>query len=400
MNRAWRTIGLIGATLLLASCSIFSDDEDEDLEPMELVKIVETVKVKRIWSAKLGDDAEFLRVALRPAGDGSYIYAASRDGVVTAFDPASGKQAWRKELDIELSAGPGVGEGRLAVAAKDGFGILLDAATGEEQWRVDIAAESLATPLIKDDTVVFQTIDNRLDARVLFDGRERWAIVRSTPALTMRGSSSPISVGSTVLAGFDSGRIVAANLDTGDVIWESLLSPPKGRSDLDRLSDIDGAIALVGQDLYAAGYQGRMAALASESGQVLWNREISSFEGVSADWNSVYTVRDNGEVIALSRSNGNEIWRDGSLLRREPTLPIPFSTMVVVGDFEGYLHFFNAIDGEPVARERLGKGAISSRPLVIANRLYVQSDSGSISAFVIVDDRPQRNAPDIADDGS
>jgi outer membrane protein assembly factor BamB len=399
VSKACRTIGLIAATLLLASCGLFGD-EDEELQPKELVNITESVKIKRIWSAKLGGGAEFLRVALRPAGDGSRIYAASRDGIVTAFDPESGNQIWRRKLETELSAGPGVGEGRLAVATKDGFGIVLDAATGDEIWRADIAGESLATPLIKNDTVVFQTIDNRLDARSLFDGRERWSIVQSTPALTMRGSSSPISVGTTVIAGFDSGRVVAANVNTGVVVWEMLLSPPQGRSDLDRLSDIDGAIAVVGQDLYVSGYQGRLAALASESGQVLWSREVSSYEGIAADWNSVYTVSDDGEVIAMTRSNGTEIWRNDSLLRREPTLPIPFATTVVVGDFEGYLHFFSGIDGEPVARERLGSDAITSDPLVVAGRLYVQSDSGSISAFVVVNDRPERSAPDVADDES
>lgn len=398
MNQAFRTIGLIAATLVLASCSLFGDEDDEALEPKELVDINETVKIKKIWTAKLGKDSEYLRVELKPASDGSRIYGASRDGTVTAFDPESGKQIWRKELDIELSAGPGVGERRLAVAAKDGLGILLDAATGDELWRVSIGAESLATPLIKNGTVIFQTIDNRLDSLSLFDGRLRWSIVQSTPTLTMRGSSSPVSVGNTVIAGFDSGRIVAADIDTGVVDWEVLLSPPTGRSDLDRLSDIDGEMTLVGQDLYAVGYHGRMAALASESGQFLWNREVSSYAGVSADWNSVYTTRDNGEIVAMTRTNGSEIWRDDSLLRREPTLPVPFNSMVVVGDFEGYLHFFSAIDGEPVARERAGKGAISGDPLVIANRLYVQSDNGSISAYVVVDNRPERSAPDVADE--
>ncbi len=399
MIKACRSIVLITATMLIASCSLFGD-EDEELEPTKLVKIVETVKIKRIWNAKLGGKSDFLLVALRPAGDGSRIYAASQDGVVTAFDPETGKALWKKKLETELSAGPGVGEGRLALAAKDGFGIVLDAATGDEQWRVSIAAESLAAPFIKNGTVVFQTIDNRLDARSLFDGRERWSIVQSTPALTMRGSSSPVSVGNNLFAGFDSGRIVAANIETGEVLWESLLSPPKGRSDLDRLSDIDGAMALVGQDLYAVGYQGRVAALASESGQILWNREISSYVGVSADWNSVYTVRDNGEVVAMTRATGNEIWRNDSLLRREPTLPVPFNTTIVVGDFEGYLHFFSSIDGQPVARERMGSDAITSDPLVIGNRLYVQSDNGSIAAFVVVDDRPTRKAPDVADESS
>jgi outer membrane protein assembly factor BamB len=398
VNASLRIAGLIVVTLLLSACGIFGGKKEEELEPMKLERIEETVSIKRIWSAKLGGDSDFLRVALRPAGDGNRIYAASEDGNVSAFDPESGKQIWRTKLDVSLSAGPGVGEGRVAVAAKDGFIVLLDAATGAEQWRTNISAESLATPLVKDEVVVIQSIDNRLQALSIYDGRSRWSFEQSTPALTMRGSSSPIAVGTTVIAGFDTGRLAAIDLDTGIVTWEALLSPPKGRSDLDRLSDVDGALAVVGQDLYATGYQGRLAAIAVESGQVIWNRDISSYEGVSADWNSLYTVRADGEIIALTRRNGAEAWRNASLLRREPTLPIPFGTMVVVGDFEGYIHFFSNIDGEPVARERLGSKAITSDPLVIANRLYVQGDNGTLGAYVMVDDRPKRSGPDVADE--
>ncbi len=399
MNNAVRTASLIVATMLLASCGWFNKKEKE-LEPMELVDFQQTLKVKKIWSAKVGGEAEFLRLGLQPAGDGSRIYAAGHDGDVTAFNPENGRQIWRTELDTELTAGPGVGEGRVVVTTKSGFAVSLDAATGEEQWRAEIEGESLAKPVIKDEAVVVQTIDNRLEALSLFDGRSLWTVVQSAPALTMRGSASPAVVGQNVIAGFDSGRIVAADFDTGTIAWESLIAPPKGRSDLDRLSDVDGLIAVVGQDVYAAGYQGRLVSLAAESGQVLWNREISSFSGVAADWNSLYTIRDEGELVALKRSNGSEIWRNGSLLRREPTLPVPFNTTVAVGDFEGFLHFFNNIDGEPVARLRLGSKAITAAPLVVANRLYVQGDGGSIAAYVVVDDRPKRTQPDVAEDGS
>ena len=399
MKKALRIIGLIAAGSLLASCGLFGD-EDEELEPMELVDIDQVVKVKKIWGSKVGGKSEFLRVALRPASDGSRIYAASYDGNVIAYDPESGSQVWRTELDIELTAGPGVGEGYLVVVAKDGFAVLLNTSTGEEMWRADIAGESLAKPLIKGNSVIVQTIDNRIQALSVFDGDSRWSIVQTSPALTMRGSSTPVNVGNTVIAGFDSGRLVCADIDNGTIIWESLLSPPKGRSDLDRLSDIDGSMAVVGQDLYASGYQGRLAAIAAESGQILWNREISSYEGVAADWTSVYTVSDNGEIVALGRQNGNESWRNGSLLRREPTLPVPFGTTVVVGDLEGYLHFFNTIDGEAVARVRIGGGAITADPFVMANRLFVQSDSGQLVAYVLVEDRPKRTAAENAEDES
>jgi len=396
VNKILRLLWLTAATLLLSSCGLFGDKEEE-LEPKELVKIENKLKIKRLWSTKVGGSSEFLLVGLRPVGDGNRIYAASQDGKVIAVDPASGKHHWKSDLEIELSAGPAVNEGVIAIATKDGYVVVLDSASGTEQWRVYVGGETLAKPLIKNDSVVVQTIDNRLIALSRFDGKQRWEIEQSMPALTMRGASSPLLVGSLVIAGFDNGRLVAVDIGTGDIEWDSMLALPTGRSDLDRLSDIDGAIAVVGQDIYAAGYQGRIASVAAESGQILWTREISSHVGVAANWNSVYTTRDDGEVIALTRINGADSWRNDDLLRRDPTLPVPFHTTVVVGDFEGYLHFFSSIDGQAVARLRLGKKAITSNPLVIANRLYVQNDDGTVGAYEVVQQRPTRRAPDVSE---
>jgi len=390
-------VGLLAASMLLSSCGLFGD-KDEEAEPKKLVKFDSTLKIKKLWSTKVGGKSEYLLVGLRPIGDGNRIYAASQDGKVVAMNPDSGKPKWKSELEIELSAGPDVNEGAVAVASKDGYIILLDADSGTELWRSYVGGETLAKPLIKGDSVIVQTIDNRLVALARFDGRQRWEAKQTMPALTMRGASSPALIGSSVVAGFDNGRLVAYDIDTGDIEWDSMLALPTGRSDLDRLADIDGAIAVVGQDIYAAGYQGRVSSIAAESGQVLWSREISSYEGVAADWNSIYTVKDDGEVIALTRTNGAELWRNDDLLRRDPTLPVPFQTSVVVGDFEGYLHFFSGLDGEAAARVRFGSSAITSNPLVVANRLYVQSDDGRVGAFEIVQKRPKRNAPDVAEE--
>lgn len=395
-SRRWAGLaGLIAAVLLLSSCGIFSK-KDKEAEPKELVKLENQLKIKRVWSTKVGSKSEFLLVGLRPVGDGNRIYAASQNGNVIALNPESGKTLWKADLDIELSGGPAVGDGVVAVASADGFAIALDAASGTELWREFVGGETLARPLIKGDSIIVQTIDSRLVCLAQFDGRLRWQIEQSVPLLTMRGASSPMAVGALVVAGFDNGRILAVNIETGDIEWDSMLALPTGRSDLDRLSDIDGSIAVVDQDIYAAGYQGRVASVAAESGQILWSRELSTYVGVAADWNSVYTTLDSGEVVAMSRSAGVEAWRNDDLLRRDPTLPVPFHTAIVAGDFEGYVHFFSSIDGKAVARMRQGSMAISSAPLVIASRLYVQSDDGSLAAYEIIQDRPARSAPDIS----
>lgn len=395
LKRASRIAGVAMLTAALSACGIFGNDEDEDLEPLELVDIEETLEVRKVWSKKLGAGTEFLRIGLSPAGDGNRIYAASYDGNVSALDPDNGDRVWRTELELELSAGPGVGDGLVVVAGYDGDLVALNADDGSEIWRINVGGETLARPVIADGSVVVYSIDGRLRVYSTVDGRELWTVEREVPALTQRGNATPVIAGNSVIAGFDNGRLVAVDLDDGIVEWESVLTPPSGRSDLDRLADVDGGLVIVGQDVYAAGYNGRLASLAAESGQLLWAREISSPSGVSADWNNIYTVGEGGEVIALLRRNGDDVWRQESLLRREPTSPVPFSTAVVVGDFEGYVHFFNNFDGRPVARERVGKGMISAAPVVIGDKLFVQSEDGELAAFMVR--TPEREDADDAD---
>ena len=386
-------------TCVLSACSIFGGDKDEELEPLELVDIERTLDVREVWSEKLGEGTESLRIGLNPSGDGNRIYAASYDGNVSAFNPENGDRVWRTELELNLSAGPGVGEGIVVVAGYDGDLVALDADDGSEQWRINIVSETLAKPAIADSSIVVYSIDGRLRVYSALDGRELWSLARDVPALTQRGSSSPIITGNTVITGFDNGRLLAVDLDDGIIEWEAVLTPVSGRSDLDRLADIDGDLAIVGQDVYAVGYNGRLASLAAESGQLLWTREISSPSGVAVDWNNVYTVGDGGEVLALLRRSGDDVWRQESLLRRKPTRPVAFNTAVVVGDFEGYVHFFNNFDGRPVARERVGQGMISGAPVVMGDKLFVQSEDGELAAFMARIPEPEEEDDTDSDGG-
>jgi outer membrane protein assembly factor BamB len=384
----------------LSGCGIFGGDDDEELEPTELLDFEETLDVRRSWSTRIGKGTEFLRLGLMPAGDGSRVFAASYDGNVVALNADTGRREWVAEVEAELTAGPGLGEDFVVVITRDGMAICLRADNGEEVWRSRLDGESVAVPAIRNGTVVVATIDGLLRGLSLFDGSIIWSLEQSSPALTLRGAAQPVVVGTTVVAGFDNGRLLAANLVDGTTEWETMLSPPSGRSDLDRLADVDGALAVVGQDIYAAGYQGRVAALASESGQILWSRELSSYAGVGAEWDRIYTLTDEGELVAMQRRNGSDAWRQAALIRREPTPPTPFDTAVVVGDFEGYLHFFDSGDGRPVARERVGKGMISGKPVVIAGRLYVQSESGQLYAFEVpAPERPADEQPESNGDG-
>lgn len=381
MRAASQRLLALAAALVLGGCGIFGGGDEAVAPPAELVDFRSTIELRRVLSENLGDGAEALRLALAPAGDGTRVFAASRDGRVHAFEGESSRRLWETRLEVQLSAGPGVGDGRVVVAGSDGDVIALDAGTGAELWRKRIAGEVLARPAVGGNRVVLRTADGRLLALSGDDGSQLWQIEQSVPALTLRGTAAPILVADAVVCGFDNGRLLAASLLEGEVLWEQTLTPPQGRTDLDRLVDIDGAMAAIGQDIYVAGYQGRVAALALESGSALWSRELSSYAGIGVDFTSVYVVTDTSEVVALSRSNGTELWRQDALLRRGLSTPVTVGDSVVVGDFEGYLHWLDARSGELQARERVDNARISGDLFVQEGRVYAQTESGRLVGF-------------------
>jgi len=184
-----------------------------------------------------------------------------------------------------------------------------------------------------------------------------------------------------VIAGFDSGKVMAVGLASGDLLWQAQVSSARGRTELERLADVDAAVRVAGDDVFAVGYQGRVAMLARESGQIWWGRDLSSYRGLAIDDDQIYVATSEGDVVALRRRDGSILWQQQGLRRRSTGTPAVVGSAVVVGDFDGYLHWLDRSDGRFVARQRPGRDRIAAAPLVVGNRVYVIDEGGQIAAF-------------------
>ncbi len=377
--RAARLLSL-ALPLLLSGCGLFGGDEEEDA-PAELVKFEQVIKVRQTWSASIGGDNKFLRLGLTPASDGARVFAAAHDGRVAAFEAFTGKRLWAVKTRRPLSGGPATDGRKVLLGTSDGDVLALDAETGASLWSAQVGSEVLAAPAISAGLAFIRTVDGRLIALSLADGAEAWFVQQSVPRLSVRGTAAPVVAGTSVVAGFDNGRVAAYAIGDGSPLWDVLLNPPGGRTEVDRLVDINAALQLVGPDLYVPGYQGQIASMALESGQVLWSREVSTYSGIAADLLNVYVANATGEMVALSRRSGRENWRAPTLLNRDLSGPAAWRNSVVVGDFEGYLHWFNATTGDLQARVRAGSKRITSAPLVVNDYVYVLTDGGKLFAF-------------------
>ena len=378
--KRWKNAALLALAVMAVGCS---SNSKKELPPAELTKFDAEVELRSQWSRSIGDGQGDTFNMLVPAVDGEVIYAADVNGRVMAMNRTTGAVQWRQDLDLPVSGAIGAGYGQVWLGTLKGEVLALDASTGEQLWRSNVTSEVLAAPASNGDIVVVQTQDDRLIAFDADSGNQRW-IVENTPAvLTLRGTGSPLVTNRLVLAGLSTGKVIAVDAQRGLPVWEQRVAVAQGRSELERVVDIDGGLLLSGGTVYAASYQGRVVAMELDSGRILWQREASSSVGVAQGFGNVYVSQASGDVEAIDERSASALWVNDSLARRQLTAPEVFSSYVAVGDLEGYLHLISQIDGRFVGRTRIDSDGVRARPLVVGDWMYVYGNSGKLVALTL-----------------
>lgn len=381
--RPTRALVLGGAALLvlmLTGCGMFGSKEVER-EPLELVEFSPTLDVERVWQVSVGKGLSRSAQSLKPHFSNGRVWVADYRGQITAVNAETGARERSFETELDISAGPGVYGERLLVGTLSGQVAVLDADSGDIQWRAQLSSEILSTPILQDGIVVARCIDGRifgLDART---GERQWIYDRSVPLLTLRGNSDPLSRGGQLFIGYDDGAVSAVRVSDGVRLWEQRVSVPEGRTELDRLADIDGPMAIVGADLYAVTQHGRMASLALDTGRIQWVGDIASHSGLSVSRTRLASTSVDDVVWMVDRQNGATTWQNEQMLRRGLTRPVFYGNYLVTVDRDGYMHWMDADTGAFVARERASKDRPASAPLVIGTTLYFLDADGTLSAW-------------------
>jgi outer membrane protein assembly factor BamB len=372
-----RTVVSLALLAALLGCS----KEKPADEPSELVDIQPTVRIERVWSSGVGGGEETLRLGLGLAAEGERVFAAGHDGDVAAFDAKTGRVLWRTRTKAPLAGGTGAAGDWVAVGSSDGEVIALASADGAIKWRVKLPGEVLSAPAVAPNSIIVRTVDGKLRALALTDGRELWITEQQIPRLTLRGTAAPVIARDVAIAGFDNGKVMAVALEDGSTVWETTVAPSRGRTELERLVDIDAAVKVVGDDVFVVSFQGRAAMLALDSGQIWWTRDLSSYRGADIDEDSMYIATSEGALVSLKRRTGVEQWRQESLKHRGLSAPVVVGNMVAVADFAGYVHWFDKATGEPAGRTGGAGGRVSNTPLSLGDTLYLVSDGGRVSAM-------------------
>ncbi len=384
MIRQGRLFLLVAALLALSGCQTiggwFGGGSDK-LEPAELAEISQPVPIRRVWSVNTGKGINRSQPHIRPVHADGWIWTADHEGLITAVDAGSGRIQRQIDIALPISAGPTVTDERIIVGTFDGELVVIDRESGRIRWRAQLSSEILSMPVLHDGIIVARCIDGRVFGLDPSDGARIWVHDRSVPLLTLRGNGDPLPRAGQVYIGYDDGQVTALRVADGSILWEQQVSAPEGRTELDRLADIDGPMLVVGTELYVVTYHGRLAGLALESGRTLWVKDIPSSSGLSLRRTQLAVTDRNDNVWLVDRRNGATLWRDEQLLRRELTRPVFLGGLVAVGDFAGYLHFFDAESGRIAGRVKASKVAPAAAPLVVGDTLYLLDEDGGLSAW-------------------
>ncbi|MDO9050611.1 MAG: outer membrane protein assembly factor BamB [Methylotenera sp.] len=383
-------IVLVASLLLVSACTTITDLQKDVSErvfgkeltdpPEPLVEIKATASIQMLWQAKVGDSGNF---EFTPAVEAGYAYVASAEGTLAKLDVIDGKQSWRVNVGEKLTGGVGVGGSLVVVGTQNGAIYAYDVA-GKLQWKSKLSSEVLSAPKYFDGMVIVRTGDSRIYGINANDGSRKWVYDRTSPALTLRSSAGVVVDGGAVYAGFAGGKLVAIRADNGKILWEASVAQPKGVTEIERIADITSLPVVDGPLVYAVAYQGRIAAVDRSTGRVVWNRDISSLSGLSAEDARIFVSHAVGSVYALDYTTGKTFWRQGALKNRQLTAPVPMGSLIAVGDLEGNVHFLSREDGAFAARVKTNNSAILPQmTLVNSNTVLVQSRDGGVYAIQV-----------------
>lgn len=383
-------VGLVSVALL-SGCSLFNGEEDVvTMSPLPTVENQFTPT--KVWSRSVGSGIGEFYSNLHPAWQDNRVFAADRRGTVKALDLNDGKEIWQADLSEKtgffsrnnpalLSGGVSVSGDHVYIGSERAQVFALNADDGAVVWQADVAGEAISRPVVSDDVVLIHTSNGMLQALNEADGAIKWTVNLDMPTLSLRGESAPTTAFGAAIVGGDNGRVNAVLINQGQLIWQQRISQPSGATEIDRLNDVDTTPVVVGEVVYALGYNGNLTALDLRSGQILWRRELGSVHDFIVDGDRIYLVDQDDRIVALNTNGGVNLWRQSDLLHRNLTAPVLFNGYLVVGDSEGYLHWLNTADGRFVVQQKVDSSGFLSKPVIASDKLLIQAKNGEVYAF-------------------
>lgn len=377
MNRR-QFLTLAASGLLLSACG-----RNEPIHPpTPLTAIVPRRRLRRLWQTSLGKGVRQDVPGVRIAENEGRIYALASSGTLACVDMA-GKTLWQQDTATVLLSGPVLSPvaDTLFVGGAYGQVLAFDALNGDKRWQVGMSSEVLSVQT-GSGRVFVRTTDGRLTALDALNGERLWVLDHDLPVLSVRGMAPPLLLGNALVLGWESGTVEVVLQENGERVWESRIALPRGRTDVERMVDVQAGMLQDGSRIFAAATQAKVVALDVQTGSPWWQNDTSTWLDMALSGRRLFVVAEDDSIKALATDSGRALWVQDQLKYRRLSKPLAWDDQVLVADREGILHLLDAGDGALLARQ---EGAIEGMLVdgleVASNRILLLDSSGSLSLW-------------------
>jgi outer membrane protein assembly factor BamB len=366
--------GLLLASMMLAALLLAGCAADKP-KPKPLEPLTPKIAGRQVWSAKVDGGVRFpLSVAHR---DGSFIVGSS-GGTVAGFEAATGRQLWSFNVGAPLSAGVGSDGRHHAVVTVDNQLVVIE--DGKQAWRMQLNSRVSTAPLVAGKRVFVMGVDRAVHAFDTSDGHRLWTLQRPGEALTLLHIGVLTAVKDTLIAG-QGPRLAGIDPDRGTLRWEVPVGTPRGSNEVERLADLIGPPVRLGTRLCARSFQAAVGCVDAETGRLLWARNTGGINAVGGDEELIFGADATDRIVAWKTANGETTWTSERMLFRGLSAPAAIGPTVAFGDFEGYVHFLDRKDGQPLLRLSTDGSQVVGRPVLSGTTLLVITRNGGLFAF-------------------
>ena len=377
-----RTIATLTLLCLLAACSGGTDNTEP---PAPLTTIENPLPLDKNWviDTRAADNRASFR--LRPLLVGDEMYTIDTGGLVRGVDLLNGRSLWRYQTRLEPITGLGGNAEMLIATSRNGDVIAYKRVEKglEMLWQAQLGSEIRAVPVVDGDQVFVRSVDGRLRSMSALDGRVQWLVSRRVPALSLTGNSTPLVAGQLVISGFDDGKLIAYDRSNGKTQWETTVSLPSGRTEVERLVDLDGRFVIRDGVIYVVSFQGHLAAVQLVSGNLIWSRKFSSYQAIAIDDDAIYLAAENSDLWSIDRRTGSAFWKQDVLHARRITAPSIIDDKLVVADYEGFQHWIDKEDGKLLGRIRTTFQRNYVQPLVWQDSVITLDQLGFLASVSV-----------------
>jgi outer membrane protein assembly factor BamB len=367
--RATAAIAFSLVTLALGACS------SDKPKPTPLEAITPQIAGQQVWSARVEGGASWIPM---PAVRGETFIVAGSDGNVLALAAQDGREQWRANAGARLTAGVGSDGLQAAVVTRDNELVLLD--NGAPKWRARLGSLAVTAPLVAGERVFVMGVDRAVQAYDAVDGRYLWQLKRGGEPLSLSQPGVVAAFKDTLLVG-QGQRLTGVDPLKGTVRWEVGLANPRGTNEVERVAELVGPVARGGDIVCARSFQTAVGCADAQRGTLLWTKTLGGAQALGADAELVAAADGSGRISAWRTTSGDLAWTAEQLMHRGLSGMLVMGRVVVVGDFEGQVHFLDRANGKTMLRLPTDGSPVVGAPVVSGNTILVTTRNGGLFAF-------------------